>query len=72
VVGGILLTGGVGSVATLAGVLLHGLIFNVLNFDNGLGWISASAYWRSVVRGVFLRAVVMASSVAARRAIRSA
>jgi galactofuranose transport system permease protein len=35
VVGGILLTGGVGSVATLAGVLLHGLIFNVLNFDNG-------------------------------------
>jgi ribose transport system permease protein len=43
VVGGTLLTGGVGSVgATLAGVLLLGLIFNILNFENGLGWISLS------------------------------
>jgi ribose transport system permease protein len=73
VVGGTLLTGGVGSVATtLAGVLLLGLIFNVLNFENGLGWISLSAYWQSVVRGVFLMVVVMASSGAARRAIRLA
>jgi ribose transport system permease protein len=73
VVGGTLLTGGVGSVTTtLAGVLLLGLIFNVLNFENGLGWISLSAYWQSVVRGVFLMVVVMASSGAARRAIRSA
>jgi ribose/xylose/arabinose/galactoside ABC-type transport system permease subunit len=73
VVGGTLLTGGVGSVATtLAGVLLLGLIFNVLNFENGLGWISLSAYWQSVVRGVFLMVVVMASSGSARRAIRSA
>ena len=72
VVGGTLLTGGVGSVATtLAGVLLLGLIFNVLNFENGLGWISLSAYWQSVVRGVFLMVVVMASSGAARRAIRT-
>ena len=72
VVGGTLLRGGVGSVATtLAGVLLLGLIFNVLNFENGLGWISLSAYWQSVVRGVFLMVVVMASSGAARRAIRS-
>jgi ribose transport system permease protein len=72
VVGGTLLTGGVGSVATtLAGVLLLGLIFNVLNFENGLGWISLSVYWQSVVRGVFLMVVVMASSGAARRAIRS-
>ena len=69
VVGGTLLTGGVGSVATtLAGVLLLGLIFNVLNFENGLGWISLSAYWQSVVRGVFLMIVVMAGSGAARRA----
>ena len=73
VVGGTLLTGGVGSVTTtLAGVLLLGLIFNVLNFENGLGWISLSAYWQSVVRGVFLMVVVMASSGAARRAVRSA
>ena len=73
VVGGTLLTGGVGSVAnTLAGVLLLGLIFNVLNFENGLGVISLSAYWQSVVRGVFLMIVVMAGSGAARRALRTA
>ena len=72
VVGGTLLTGGLGSVTTtLAGVLLLGLIFNVLNFENGLGWISLSAYWQSVVRGVFLMIVVMASSGAARRALRT-
>ncbi len=60
VVGGTLLTGGVGSVgATLAGVLLLGLIFNILNFENGLGWISLSAYWQSVVRGAFLLLVVI-------------
>ena len=63
VVGGTLLTGGVGSVgATLAGVLLLGLIFNVLNFENGLGWISLSAYWQSVIRGLFLLAVVIMQS----------
>ena len=59
VVGGTLLTGGVGSIAsTLAGVLLLGLIFNILNFENGLGWISLSAYWQSVIRGAFLLLVV--------------
>jgi galactofuranose transport system permease protein len=63
VVGGTLLTGGQGSViTTLAGVLLMGLIFNILNFENGLGWISLSAYWQSVVRGVFLMLVVMFQS----------
>jgi ribose transport system permease protein len=71
VVGGTLLTGGMGSVATtLIGVLLLGLIFNVLNFENGLGWISLSAYWQSVVRGVFLMVVVMAGS-GARKALRT-
>jgi galactofuranose transport system permease protein len=44
---------------TLAGVLLLGLIFNILNFENGLGWISLSAYWQSVIRGVFLMIVVV-------------
>jgi ribose transport system permease protein len=59
VVGGTLLTGGIGSVgATLAGVLLLGLIFNILNFENGLGWISLSAYWQSVIRGTLLLFVV--------------
>jgi ribose transport system permease protein len=60
VVGGTLLTGGVGSVgATLAGVLLLGILFTVLNFENGLGWISLSAYWQSVIRGLFLLIVVI-------------
>jgi ribose/xylose/arabinose/galactoside ABC-type transport system permease subunit len=63
VVGGTLLTGGQGSViTTLAGVFLLGLIFNILNFENGLGWISLSAYWQSVIRGVFLMLVVMFQS----------
>jgi len=46
----------------LAGVLLLGLIFNILNFENGLGWISLSAYWQSVVRGLFLMIVVIFQS----------
>jgi len=73
VVGGTLLTGGVGSVVTtLAGVLLLGLIFNVLNFENGMGWISLSAYWQSVVRGVFLMVVVMAGPGTAKRVVKLA
>ena len=60
VVGGTLLTGGRGSVGgTLAGALLLGLIFTILNFENGMGWISLSAYWQSVVRGLFLFVVVI-------------
>ena len=63
VVGGTLLTGGLGSIgATLAGVMLLGLIFNVLNFENGLGHISLSAYWQSVIRGGFLLIVVIMQS----------
>jgi ribose transport system permease protein len=68
VVGGTLLTGGVGSVgATLSGVLLLGLIFNILNFENGLGVVSLSAYWQSVIRGVFLLIVVILQSRITRR-----
>jgi ribose/xylose/arabinose/galactoside ABC-type transport system permease subunit len=60
VVGGTLLTGGQGSIGgTLAGALLLGMIFTILNFENGMGWISLSAYWQSVVRGAFLFAVVV-------------
>jgi ribose/xylose/arabinose/galactoside ABC-type transport system permease subunit len=60
VVGGTLLTGGAGSVmTTLVGVLLLGVLFNVLNFENGLGWISLSAYWQSVIRGLFLLVVIL-------------
>ena len=72
VVGGTLLTGGIGLGRHHAvGVLLLGLIFNVLNFENGMGWISLSAYWQSVIRGVFLMVVVMAGP-GARRALRAA
>lgn len=60
VVGGTLLTGGMGTIGgTLAGALLLGLIFNLLNFENGRGVISLSAYWQSVIRGLFLLLVVL-------------
>jgi ribose transport system permease protein len=60
VVGGTLLTGGMGTVgATLAGTLLLGLIFNILNFENGQGMISLSVFWQSVIRGAFLLVVVL-------------
>ncbi len=63
VVGGTLLTGGKGSVwATLAGTLLLGLILNMLNFENGLGVVSLSPYWQSVIRGAFLLLVVLLQS----------
>ena len=63
VVGGTLLTGGEGSVGTtLAGALLLGLILNILNFENGRGWITLSAYWQSVIRGLFLLIVVLVQS----------
>ncbi|MDQ6674188.1 MAG: ABC transporter permease [Chloroflexota bacterium] len=68
VVGGTLLTGGLGSVAaTLVGVLLLGLIFNILNFENGRGVISLSAYWQSVIRGAFLLVVVVLQNRLAQR-----
>lgn len=60
VVGGTLLTGGLGSVpATIAGALLLGLVFNILNFENGRGTINLSAYWQAVIRGGFLFAVIL-------------
>ena len=63
VVGGTLLTGGVGSVgATVAGALLLGLVFNILNFENGRGVVSLSAYWQLVIRGGFLLAVILFQS----------
>lgn len=69
VVGGTLLTGGKGSIwGTLAGALLLGVIFTILNFENGMGWISLSAYWQSVVRGAFLFVVVVLQSRLARPA----
>lgn len=68
VVGGTLLTGGMGSIGgTLVGVLLLGSILNVLNFENGRGTISLSSYWQTVIRGVFLLIVVVLQARLARR-----
>jgi len=75
VVGGTLLSGGVGSVgATLSGVLLLGLVFNILNFENGMGLVSLRAHWQSILRGAFLLLVVIVQSrlaLRARRRVRS-
>jgi ribose/xylose/arabinose/galactoside ABC-type transport system permease subunit len=56
VVGGTLLTGGQGGVgSTLVGVLLLGVLFNILNNEGD--WIGS--YWQGVLRGIFLLAVVI-------------
>lgn len=63
VVGGTLLTGGRGSLGnSMIGVILLGLIFNVLNFENGKGVISIDVFWQNVIRGVFLLVVVVLQS----------
>ncbi|WP_126630794.1 ABC transporter permease [Dictyobacter alpinus] len=68
VVGGTLLSGGMGSVAaTLVGSLLLGLIFTMLNFENGHGFITLSPYWQAVIRGVFLLIVVLLQTRLARQ-----
>jgi galactofuranose transport system permease protein len=55
VVGGTLLTGGQGSSErTLIGVVLLGVILNLLNLEGTL-----SPWWQWVIRGAFLLAVVM-------------
>jgi galactofuranose transport system permease protein len=60
VVGGTLLTGGIGSVmSTLVGVLLLQLIFNLIVFENSRHVLTISSYWESVVRGAFLLVVVL-------------
>jgi ribose/xylose/arabinose/galactoside ABC-type transport system permease subunit len=72
VVGGTLLTGGMGSVpATVAGALLFGLVFNLLNFENGRGTFSLSADWQSVIRGLFLLIVILLQARLARPAAKS-
>ena len=55
VVGGTLLTGGQGGAgATLIGVLLLGIIFNLFNLEGTI-----SPWWQFVVRGAFLLGVVL-------------
>lgn len=63
VIGGVLLTGGVGTVAgPLAGVLLLGVIDNVINQVGTL-----SPYYQNLASGVFLLAAVIVQSVLTRR-----
>jgi galactofuranose transport system permease protein len=55
VIGGTLLTGGQGSVAsTCVGVLLLGVIFNLFNLEGQI-----SPWWQLVLRGVILLFVVV-------------
>ena len=73
VIGGTLLTGGLGSVGTtLVGVILLGLIFNMLNFENGQGVISLSSYWQTVIRGAILLSVVLLQNRLSRRRMHGA
>jgi ribose transport system permease protein len=58
VVGGSLLTGGQGGAgATLVGVLLLGVIFNLFNLEGTI-----SPWWQWVLRGLFLLGVVVVQS----------
>jgi ribose/xylose/arabinose/galactoside ABC-type transport system permease subunit len=72
VVGGTLLTGGVGSVlATGVGVGLLQLLFNLISFENGQHVITISHYWEDVIRGAFLLVVVLLQVRLVRRRERS-
>lgn len=63
VIGGILLTGGVGTMAgALAGVLLLGLIENVINQIGTL-----SSYYQNLASGIFLLIAVLAQTLLSRR-----
>ena len=66
VVGGTLLTGGQGGAGlTLVGVLLLGVILNLLNLEG-----TFSPWWQWVIRGAFLLAVVVIQGRVMRRASR--
>lgn len=70
VVGGTLLSGGKGSVGTtLVGVVLLGLIFNELNFEQGKGTFVLPQYWEEIIRGLFLLIVVLLQARLARRVV---
>ena len=58
--------------APTVGVFLMGTLFTVLNFENGLGVISLSAYWQSVIRGLMLLVVVVLQATVMQRRHRHA
>ncbi len=72
VLGGTLLSGGKGSVgATIAGVGLLAIIFQILNYVNGMGLV-INTYLQNVIRGLFILAVVVIQAVATLRTRRPA
>jgi ribose/xylose/arabinose/galactoside ABC-type transport system permease subunit len=72
VVGGTLLTGGEGSILnTVTGVLLLSVILNLINFENGHTTgphLTLGSHWQTIVRGLFLLAVILLQSGLAARA----
>jgi galactofuranose transport system permease protein len=68
VVGGTLLTGGVGSVfGSLIGALLLGTIVEILQLENNYtldhgGGLYLNSFWQDVIRGIFLLIVVLLQS----------
>ncbi len=68
VVGGTLLTGGKGSIfGTLVGVLLLGIIVEILQLENNYtldhgGGLYLNSFWEDVIRGIFLLIVVLLQS----------
>lgn len=68
VVGGTLLTGGVGSIfGTLIGALLLGTIVELLQLENNYtldhgGGLYLNSFWQDVIRGIFLLVVVLLQS----------
>jgi galactofuranose transport system permease protein len=68
VVGGTLLTGGVGSVfGSLVGTLLLGMIVEILQLENNYtldngGGLYLNSFWQDVIRGIFLLVVVLLQS----------
>lgn len=66
VVGGTLLTGGQGSILnTVTGVMLLAVILNLINFENGHTsgpHLTLGSYWQTIVRGLFLLAVILLQS----------
>jgi ribose transport system permease protein len=77
VVGGTLLTGGVGSVfGTLVGTLLLGMIVEMLQLENNYtidhgGGLYLNSFWQDVIRGVFLLIVVLLQHRLQRRRART-
>ncbi len=68
VVGGTLLSGGVGSIfGTLVGALLLGTIVQILQLENNYtldhgGGLYLNSFWQNVIRGLFLLVVVLLQS----------